>query len=182
MLTKAQEQSLSKFMSKMLRHTPAEFGLVLDAYGYCQLEDLLHAIRKEHKWAHITEDDIETVVSNCEKQRYEIKGKGIRARYGHSAEKLTYQAMQPPAILYHGTNAKVVHQILAEGLKPMGRQYVHLSENIEFATLAGKRRGELVILEVDTAHAAQNGGTFYFAESGVWLADKIPAGCMRIHG
>ncbi|ADM69344.1 RNA 2'-phosphotransferase [Paenibacillus polymyxa E681] len=56
----------------------------------------------------------------------------------------------------------------------MGRKYVHLSERLEFATLAGKRSGELVILEIDTAKALANNVKFYIANNGVWLADFVP--------
>lgn len=55
----------------------------------------------------------------------------------------------------------------------MGRKYVHLSESLEFAILAGKRRGELVILEVDTEKALANQVKFYKANHGVWLANLI---------
>lgn len=57
----------------------------------------------------------------------------------------------------------------------MGRKYVHLSESLEFATLAGERRGELVILEVNGNTAFENGVKFYAANHGVWLADAVPA-------
>lgn len=36
MLNKKEEESLSKFMSKLLRHTPEEFGLTLDHEGYIE--------------------------------------------------------------------------------------------------------------------------------------------------
>lgn len=58
----------------------------------------------------------------------------------------------------------------------MGRKYVHLSETLEFASLAGKRRGELVILKVDAQRAADYGVKFYVANQGVWLADYVPQG------
>lgn len=55
----------------------------------------------------------------------------------------------------------------------MGRKYVHLSESLEFAILAGKRRGKLVILEVDTEKALANQVKFYKANHGVWLTNLI---------
>ncbi len=91
------------------------------------------------------------MVCNSEKQRFEIKGDHISARYGHSHDKVQYPAGEPPAVLYHGTNNKALAAILKEGLKPMGRQYVHLSEGTHFASFAGSRRGELVLLRIDTS-------------------------------
>lgn len=154
MLTEDQEVNLSKFMSKILRHTPEQFGITLDIEGFCSIQELVEAITKEKRWKDITEEDIRLVVNNCSKQRYELVGEFIRANYGHSAERLTYEEANPSTVLYHGTNAKVVEQLLIEGIKPMGRKYVHLSESIEFVSYGIK---------------------FYAANNGVWLADFVPA-------
>jgi putative RNA 2'-phosphotransferase len=175
MLYQAMEKSLSKMMTKILRHTPDDFGVILDPVdGSCTLSTLLEAIQAQPKWAWVRQEDIEQVVRNSDKQRFEIDGGRIRARYGHSHDKVQYAPADPPAILYHGTNKKALPSILKEGLSPMGRQYVHLSEGTQFATLAGSRRGELVILKVDTLTAKQLGVTFYYAGNEVWLADRVP--------
>jgi putative RNA 2'-phosphotransferase len=174
MLSPQQEESLSKFMSKILRHTPEQFGVTLDHEGFCDIDDLINGIQAEARWSGVSGEDIIQVVENCPKQRYEIVNDYIRANYGHSAGRLEYKPTAPPPVLYHGTNTKVVHKILAEGIKPMGRKYVHLSEGVEFATLAGKRRGELVILKVNSLEASDNNVKFYVANNGVWLADYIP--------
>lgn len=175
MLNQAMEHSLSKLMSKILRHSPGEFGVVLDPEdGSCPVASLMEAIQAQPKWSGITQDDIEQVVRNSEKQRFAIDGGRIRARYGHSHDRVQYTAGEPPAILYHGTNKKALASILMEGLNSMNRQYVHLSEGTHFATLAGSRRGELVILQIDTLKAKQAGVVFYFAGNEVWLADRVP--------
>ncbi|OZB97783.1 RNA 2'-phosphotransferase [Paenibacillus sp. XY044] len=175
MLNSKQEESLSKFMSKILRHTPEQFGIELDHEGYCDIRDLINGIKSEKRWSAVSESDIKQVVDHCPKQRYEIVNGYIRANYGHSSGRLEYKEAIPPSILLHGTNAKVAAVILSEGIKPMGRKYVHLSEGVEFASLAGKRRGELVILQVDTQRAVQDNVKFYLANNGVWLADFVPA-------
>ncbi len=59
----------------------------------------------------------------------------------------------------------------------MNRQYVHLSEGTHFATLAGSRRGELVILKINTSRAKAAGIVFHYAGNEVWLADHVPAVC-----
>jgi putative RNA 2'-phosphotransferase len=62
------------------------------------------------------------------KQRHELRDGRIRALYGHStSRRIKKVAKQPPEILYHGTDAKVASLIILEGLKPIARQYVHLS-------------------------------------------------------
>ncbi|MCZ8519840.1 MULTISPECIES: RNA 2'-phosphotransferase [Paenibacillus] len=181
MLTPASERKLSKFMTKMLRHTPAEFGLKLEgADGSCTVEELLRAVRAQRSWAWVTEDDIAAVVRQSEKQRFELRDGRIRARYGHSHDRVQYEPGVPPHTLYHGTNRGAAGAILAEGIRPMNRQYVHLSEGTGFASLAGSRRGELVILTVDTRKAEELGVIFYSAGHEVWLADGVPASCLAV--
>lgn len=181
MLSHAAEGSLSKFMTKLLRHTPEQYGLILDPEdGSCLLEELLRVITATPKWSAITADDIRQTVAGSEKQRFAIEGERIKARYGHSHTKVAYKPGLPPEMLYHGTHEQALPAILQEGLKPMGRQYVHLSEGLHFATLAGSRRGKLVLLGVDTVKAAAAGVTFYYAGNEVWLAEPVPADCVTI--
>ncbi|MFF2480070.1 RNA 2'-phosphotransferase [Paenibacillus sp. NPDC058071] len=175
MINHAMEKSLSKLMTKILRHTPDDFGVTLDSTdGSCPLSAFLQVIQAQPQWAWVEQEDIEQVVRNSDKQRFEIEGGCIRARYGHSHDRIQYVPGDPPATVYHGTNSKALPLILKEGLKPMGRQYVHLSEGTHFATLAGSRRGELVILEIDTLNAKRLGTNFYYAGNEVWLADFVP--------
>lgn len=172
-MKKDEERDLSKLMSFILRHRPDKFGIEL-IEGFCQLDDLLAVINKQKQWENATLDDIKTVVKNCPKQRYLIEDDKIRANYGHSSVKVEYNSSKPPKKLLHGTNDNVVHVILSEGLKKMGRSYVHLSEDYDFAKLAGERRGKLVIIEVDSEKAHNEGIKFYKSENGVWLADFVP--------
>ncbi|MFC5702808.1 RNA 2'-phosphotransferase [Cohnella faecalis] len=182
MLGKEMETSLSKFMTKLLRHTPEEYGLILDSSdGSCLMDELLFVIQSQPKWAWVKENHIRQVVNHCEKQRFEIAGQQIKARYGHSHSKVTYDPGIPPLTLFHGTTRKAAPIILKEGIHSMNRQYVHLSEGTHFASLAGSRRGELVILRIDTAKAAQSGVTFFCAGNEVWLAESIPSLCCSIY-
>jgi putative RNA 2'-phosphotransferase len=179
MLTAKQEVQLSKYMSLILRHTPEQYGIVLDAHdGSCPLEELVHVLREQKGWSDITEADIRQVVEHSDKQRFEINNDRIKARYGHSHTQVQYEQGTPPSLLYHGTNEKALPLIQQQGLLSMNRQYVHLSAGTHFAELAGKRRGKLVLLQVDTVQAMQAGVTFYFAGHEVWLSDPIPAHCL----
>lgn len=181
MLNQAMEKSLSKMMTKLLRHAPEAFGVTLDPVdGSCSMPTLLSAIQAQPKWTWVKQEDVEQVVRNSDKQRFVIEDGRIRARYGHSHDKVQYVPGKPPAVLYHGTNQKALPSIRREGLRRMSRQYVHLSEGTHFATLAGSRRGQLVILKVDTPRAEQLGIVFYYAGNEVWLADRIPFECCSI--
>lgn len=174
-MNKKTEEQLSKFMSFILRHKPEEFDLKLQEDGSCFINELLSSIKTQKKWSNVTIDDILQVVKNCPKQRYSIVEDRIKANYGHSSIKVEKKSSTPSDILYHGTNTKVIDLILKEGIKPMGRKYVHLSEGTEFATLAGNRRGELVILKIDAKLAHKEGVEFFYAENDVWLSNFVPA-------
>lgn len=168
---------LSKILSVMLRHNPAAFGLVLDKGGWVNLEDLMAALRRERpRYANITRADIEQLIVTSDKKRYEIDGDRIRAMYGHSVDlEADYEIATPPPLLYHGTSEKALASILTEGLKPMRRQFVHLSADYQTAHIVGKRHGgRTVVLQIDAIQAHADGVVFYRSQDAVWLVAALP--------
>lgn len=88
---------------------------------------------------------------------------------------MTQRVVCPPDTLYHGTTHSAFEAILESGLKPMGRQRVHLSANASIAFEVGRRRdANPVLLEIDASTAFADGITFYKGNDEVWLADAIP--------
>lgn len=87
---------------------------------------------------------------------------------------LDWPRVAPPALLYHGTVAIFLPAILAEGLKPMRRHHVHLSQSIDTATRVGLRRGAPVILAVRAADLAAAGRAFFVTSNQVWLTEMVP--------
>ena len=72
-------------------------------------------------------------------------------------------------------------QILQDGLKPMQRQYVHLSVDVDTATRVGKRRdGNPVILKIDTEAAQKAGIQFFIGNDKVWLCREMPKDFLSI--
>ena len=91
--------------------------------------------------------------------------------------------MQPPEYLYHGTSWGFMSSIQAEGLKPMERQKVHLSWDVETARQVGgrkKRYGDIAILRIAAQKRWQDGGMFYLSENNIWLADKIEVKYLQV--
>jgi putative RNA 2'-phosphotransferase len=170
------EKRLSKLLSLMLRHEPEKFGLTLDENGFAPIADVLRALQSKGAWREVSEADIRLVVKNSDKQRYEIEGDKIRARYGHSVPGLVvYEPCEPPEILYHGTSPHALKNIQREGLRAMKRQYVHLSIETEQARLVGLRHhAKPIILCVRAREAWQSGVKFYQPESRLFLADAVP--------
>ncbi|HVZ39147.1 MAG TPA: RNA 2'-phosphotransferase [Candidatus Kapabacteria bacterium] len=166
---------LSKRIAYILRHAPWEYELELDEEGWTSLDLLIEGLRTERHLREITVEDLEVMQMNAAKQRFEIRGGRIRAYYGHSLPgRIVKRRAEPPPVLYHGTVDRFLPAIRADGLKPMGRQYVHLSRDTEMADTVARRRGNaIVILQVRAADAAQAGTAFYEEENGVWLAGAI---------
>ena len=175
--------SLSKAMSKALRHRPERLGLTLAPDGSVELSVLLRALNQRGGWPRtLTEADIMQVVEHGTKQRFAVEDGRVRARYGHSiALDAAYIPATPPAVLYHGTSQRFLDAIMAKGLLPMDRQVVQLSTDVETAQLVGRRHGgKTVILQVDTVRAVQGGVTFYRGNDSTWLADCIPPVCLSM--
>jgi putative RNA 2'-phosphotransferase len=160
---------LSKRLSLYLRHAPDKIGLKLDSAGWADVDDILAAL-------HITRAQLAEVVATNDKQRFAFSddGRRIRASQGHSIPvELDLPRRIPPAVLYHGTVAKFLGEIMRDGLRPMNRHHVHLSATIETAEKVGARRGNPVILAVDAAAMNAEGTPFWLSANGVWLAEHV---------
>lgn len=167
----------SKEISYALRHAPWEYELEMDENGFVDIQQLLLSINEENVYPKVIDKtDVFHVIEISDKKRFEVSGERIRAIYGHSFPmQIKYNEETPPAILYHGTAKRFLNSIMTEGLKPMSRQYVHLSADIETAMQVGKRRdSEPVILQIDTISALEAGIKFYHANNKVWLCKRMP--------
>ena len=175
-LGSSSNQILSKTVSHALRHEPWLYELELDENGWVSIELLLVSLRREREeWIDLSESDLVNMIASSNKKRHEIQNDKIRAVYGHSLPgKLLKQWTEPPEILYHGTSINSANKIRSEGLKPMSRQYVHLSTDIEMAKQVGLRKTEQpVILEIMSKEAHKTGVKFYKGNDYVWLTDFI---------
>ncbi|MFD6528531.1 RNA 2'-phosphotransferase [Streptomyces sp. NPDC060184] len=169
---------VSKYLSKHLRHQPERIGLTLDPNGWVDVTELLEATARHH--FPITRAELEHVVAVNDKQRFTLEGDRLRANQGHTvAVDLDLPPAEPPPFLYHGTVARSLAAIRAEGLRPMARHHVHLSPDRETATRVGARRGSPVVLFVDAAAMHRAGHVFRVSANGVWLADSVPPEYLR---
>lgn len=168
------KEKLSKFISLILRHKPETIGIELDEHGWANVEDLIHGINKSGN--KINMDILEEIVCSDEKQRYSFNEDKtlIRANQGHSISvDVELEEKIPPDVLYHGTADRFLESIKADGLKPMSRLYVHLSNNINTATNVGRRHGKTVVLSIDSKAMYNNGAKFYLSKNGVWLTKFV---------
>ncbi|MFI7393924.1 MULTISPECIES: RNA 2'-phosphotransferase [Streptomyces] len=175
-----QERSVkvSKYLSKHLRHQPERIGLTLDEGGWVEIDTLI-AAAAEHGFR-FTREELDDVVATNDKRRFAVEGARIRASQGHSIDvDLQLPAATPPPYLYHGTVARHLEAIRAEGLRPMNRHDVHLSPDRETATRVGARRGRPVVLPVDAAAMHRDGHVFRVSANGVWLTQHVPSRYLR---
>lgn len=172
----ARLKHISKFLSLVLRHAPDTIGMVLDAQGWVDVDELL-----ERSAAHgnpFTRAELDMVVSTSDKQRFAFSEdrRRIRASQGHSiaAVDLGLAPAAPPAVLYHGTAERFLAAIAVQGLRPGSRNHVHLSRDPATGTVVGKRHGRPVVLTVDAAAMHSAGHLFMVSANGVWLTAAVP--------
>jgi putative RNA 2'-phosphotransferase len=179
--TAARTVKVSKYLSKHLRHQPERIGLTLDEGGWVEIATLLSACAAHG--LRVTREELDHVVASNDKQRFAVEGTRIRASQGHSVPvDLGLPPAVPPGYLYHGTVARHLDAIRAEGLRPMNRHDVHLSPDRETATRVGARRGRPVVLTVDSGAMHRDGHVFRVSANGVWLTASVPPRFLRLPG
>jgi putative RNA 2'-phosphotransferase len=174
---------VSKFLSLVLRHEPAKFGLVLDEAGWTSVAALLEACARHGHT--LDRAALAEVVATSDKKRFALdpSGERIRANQGHSVEvDLGYEPASPPARLYHGTATRFLDAIRAGGLLKMQRHHVHLSANETTARAVGQRHGKPAVLIIDAAAMVAGGASFFLSANGVWLVEQVPARFIRFPG
>ncbi len=173
-------RQLSKFVSGALRHFPGDAGLELDEAGWTPLPALVTAVEAKYGWS--DREIVEGVLATDPKGRFERDpGTGggpdrVWAAYGHSVGvALDGGDGAIPGTLYHGTAPRNVDAISEEGLRPMNRQLVHLSESVETAREVGSRHAdEPVVLEVDAAGMERDGHDIAKRGDATYTTERVP--------
>lgn len=165
---------VGRYLCLILRHKPEAAGITLDEHGWADVRALLRGIADRYP---LTMEQLEEIVRTDSKTRYsfnEDKTK-IRANQGHSIPvDVGLPELAPPEILYHGTGERFLESILAQGLLPMSRLYVHLTDRYDTARTVGARHGTPVVLTILSGQMHRDGYRFYRAVNGVWLTERVP--------
>lgn len=164
-------------LAYLLRHSQNPLYISLDG-GWAQVS----VITKE---LNISRAQLDEIVANDEKRRYmyDTHKQRIRACQGHSIPGVIVEMEQPepPQYLYHGTATRFLDAIMKEGIKPMSRQWVHLSKDYETAVNVGTRHGTPVVLRVNAQQLAADGYQLYRSLNGVWQTKYVPAEYLEIY-
>ena len=142
-----------KQLSYILRHnSPCK----IDDYGWCLIEDLLPFIN-------ITRYQLEQIVINDNKNRFEILNNYIRACQGHTIKLKTpiikeIDISHNIKFAYHATKEETWIKIQKDGyLMPMNRMHIH------FATNINHMRNLPIVLSLNINKALENNIKLYLS-------------------
>lgn len=162
-------------MSHHLRHDRAAPAT---KSGWVHVDELAQILRASgHK---VSSDQLLLIAGALGEPRFELDGDEIRAAYGHSIPaQIPYEARRAPQVLFHATPTRNLASVFEAraGLRPSGRNWVHLTESCQVAVDAARRqRSAVSVLEVD----APNVAGLVHATGATWLAPGVPVGSIRI--
>jgi putative RNA 2'-phosphotransferase len=167
-------ERLSRFVSGALRHFPEDAGIDLDAAGWTDRNFLADAVSRRYDWAR--PESLDAVFATDPKGRFECHDDRVRAAYGHSVDIDLGATDDPiPDTLYHGTAPRNLEAIREEGLRPMGREAVHLSGTLEDALAVGSRHAtDPVVLVVDAAGMLADGREINRRGEETYTTPRVP--------
>jgi putative RNA 2'-phosphotransferase len=172
--------AVSRTISYWLRHAPQEADLVADEYGWVALDDLLAALQDRDIAADL--EFLQGLNASTDKVRWLIEpdNNRIRATHGHSIPIIIDDTQEPPPTLYHGTAVKTWPSIAAQGLRPMGRRFVHLTDDLATARAVGARHGRPLVIGINAERLAATGQPFHHTSDNVWLTDTVPVAYLLV--
>ncbi len=168
---------VGRIMAGVLRHFPDRFGLTMDGRGWVDLEDFVHALKRNRRnlsrW--LRRDHIVGLVETDEKGRYQIDGGMIRATYAHSVDVLLDDLPEATSEkLYFPVSEEELDMVLETGLRPGDRSMIHLSGSPEKAYSAGRvHMPDPIILEIDVQSCSNAGNYIFRAGKSVYVTDAV---------
>ncbi|WP_158609982.1 RNA 2'-phosphotransferase [Micromonospora musae] len=175
-LADARRKHISRALAFHLRHNPT---IPRDRAGWAPVETLTSQLRSDG--LRVSTIDVLAVAGAIDETRFESSETHVRAMYGHSVHvDISYTSSAERPQLFHATSMRALNQIFQGqgGLRPMSRQWVHLSTEWRKALQAGGRKGSPILLGL--ASAEQSAATFHHAGGSTWLAEEISAPLLTI--
>ena len=167
---------LTRCLAFLLRHGAAKYRVELDPEGWASLDAVARALRRLHpRFRALPMGGLAAAMPSQSSERFEVHGGRIRALYGHSVRTvIPFGPLSPPEVLFHGTWDEAEESIKGQGLRPMGRSYVHLTSDLEYAERVARAAGtDWVVFRVRTGEASRSGVIFRRASRSIWLAGEI---------
>lgn len=153
---------LSKAMAYQLRHHGPTNGVQIDKAGFASMDDLAFVLK-------VDSSQLLAVAEHPGEPRFEVRDDYIRALYGHSLDVVIDVGIKvgAPPSLYHGSSWSALDAIVCDGLVPMQRRMVHLTNLAEEAMAVGKRKGAPLVLVIDQSHDEEP------VAEGIWVSSQV---------
>ena len=183
-------RSISKALSKILRHRAARLGVNIRPDGFVLAEELLALDQFES--IGFTLSDLNQAVRSNDKKRFELRDEEgqvwIRAVQGHSIDTVRDECLlQPlaindpdlPQVCVHGTYRGCLDSILDQGLISGGRssrrKHIHFVpfEPGDERIVSGMRRDCQLAVYIDLAAALREGVPFFRSVNNVILSPGV---------
>jgi putative RNA 2'-phosphotransferase len=169
----------SKELAWLLRHGAPSVGITMDTAGWVAVADVLRHCK-------MTRAELEAVVADNNKQRFELDGARVRASQGHSeATPVTREGLEASWVpyagdgpLWHGTTQAALPGIFEKGLISQARTHVHMAESP--TSKVGKRANVEVLLVIDVPKLRAAGEGIWRSPNGVILARHVPPTCVLV--
>lgn len=179
LLDETKTEQLGRLVAGGLRHFPGDLGLEMDSRGWVDLIKLGDVVRSRHRWA--GKEMVVALVMSDPKERYEISGDRVRARYGHSVDVELDHPTNTLSKLYYGASEEEADRILEIGLKAASQRYVHLSTTPEKAWhVATFRTGNPRVIQADATAAQHEDVVMMTVNEDIVISDTIPAKFLSI--
>lgn len=153
---------LSKAMAYQLRHYGPSNGISVDNTGFASMDELALSLK-------VDSSHLLAIAEHPGEPRFEVRDGRIRALYGHTLDVVIEAGIKlgSPTSLYHGSSWSVLDRIVRDGVIPMERRMVHLTNVAEEAMAVGERKGAPVVLAIE-----QSNDEAPVAE-GIWVSAHI---------
>jgi putative RNA 2'-phosphotransferase len=179
LLDETKTEQLGRLVAGGLRHFPRDLGLEMDSNGWVDLTKLGDVVKSRHRWA--GKELVVALVMSDPKERYEISGDRVRARYGHSVDVQLDHPANTYSFLYYGASEEEADRILEIGLKAASQKYVHLSTTPEKAWhVATFRTGNPRVIQAEAAAAQGEGVKMMIVNEDIVISETIPARFLSI--
>jgi 2'-phosphotransferase len=170
---------LSKTLVWLLRHGAVRNRIPISTNGYVSLDRVF----KMHQFSNYTLYDVQSVVENSDKRRFDLKQENgkyyIRANQGHSCEVASkinqdeiFTKLTEPLkdIVSHGTSYEKYDLIKAFGLKRKKRSHIYFAVLDDFVPGCEDekiRHNAEVLIILDMKLAMSDGIEFYISQNNV---------------
>lgn len=153
---------LSKSMAYQLRHHGPSNGIQIDKAGFASMDDLARILN-------VDSSQLLAVAEHPGEPRFEIRDSNIRALYGHSLDVVIDTGIKigAPNSLFHGSSWSALDTIVRDGLAPMQRRMVHLTNIAEEAMAVGARKGASLVFAINQSHDEVP------VAEGIWVAERV---------